>query len=188
MGEFVDDSELELFDSFSEEYNRLTGTKVKLWSLRRGHAVDPVYDEPSKKYGYDVVYGESSAPSHDPMVEPADREEWAFNGPWEFWASVQFEEEQNSDTSIEESVVTEWEATAWIARVALEAARSPWVKKGDVIEMSKEKWKDKAGNRIYFDVVSATRAGPANDTQNYVNQRLRMKRKTKFDPSRRVDR
>jgi len=186
MGELIDDSELSIFDSVSEEYNRLCGTKVKLWSVRRGYAVDPVYDEPSKNHGYDPIYGESAAPSHEPVVVPPDREEWAFNGPWELWMVVQFEEEQNSDSTIDESVSTEWEATAWVARLALEEIACPYPKKGDVIEMPGDKWTDKSGNRIYFDVVSANRAGPLNDTQTYVNQKMMLKRRTKFDPSRRV--
>lgn len=187
MGELFDDSEVRVFDSVAEEYNRLGGTKVKLWSLRRGYGIDPVFDEPSKVHGYDPIYGEFSAPSHEPVVVPEEREEWAFNGPWELWMVVQFEEEQNSDTSIEESVQTDWDATAWVARMSLEEVDCPYPKKGDVIEMDAEKWKDKDDDQIFFDVVSADRAGPLNDTQTYVNQRLRLKRRTKFEPQRRVE-
>lgn len=186
MGELLDDSELRLFDSISEEYNRLGGTKVRLWSLRRGYAVDPVFDEPSRNHGYDPMYGEAVAPSHQPEVEPEKRDEWAFVGPWEFWAVVFFEEEADKDTSIDESVQSEWDATGWVSRQAFEEIDCPYPKKGDVIEMSEEKWRDSSDKQIYFDVISSARAGPLNDTQTYVNQRLRLKKRTKFDPERRI--
>jgi len=188
MGELTTPSieiEQDLHDAFAEEYNRLGGTPIKLWSVRRAASFDPLWDEPSVQHGYDPLYGEhAGSPPPADRNEVPDRKEWGFQGPWEFWGVVEFEEIEGQATSIEDSITTEKDATAWIARLSLDDAGSPYPKKGDVFEL---RWKDASDKIMFFDVTGSKRGGALNDSQTYVQFAVALKKRSKFDPSRRVE-
>ncbi len=188
MGELTSPSaeiEQELHDEIAEEYNRLGGTPIKMWSVRRAASFDPLWDEPSSQFGYDPLYGErAGSPPPAERHEVPDRKEWGFQGPWEVWGVVEFEEIEGQATGIEDSITTEKEAVAWIARTALDKVGAPYPKKGDVFEV---RWTDAAGNIMFFDVTSAKRGGALNDSQTYIQFMVALKKRSKFDPSRRID-
>lgn len=185
MGTLLDDSEIDLHDSFTKEYAELTGTPVKMFSVRRGGSVDPVWDEQSSQYGYDPLWGEDNQPVPPAEGNEPDLADWAYNGPWEFYAFVEFEEAEGQTTTIEESMVRDWDAICWIPRKTLDDVEAPYPKAGDVLEMSE--WKDATEKQVWFDIIRSKRSGALNDSQTYVQFRLELKRRSLFDPSRRVD-
>jgi hypothetical protein len=185
VGKLLDDSELELFDSFTQEYTELTGTPIKLYSARRGGSVDPVWDEQSSKYGYDPLWGEGGQPVPPSQRTSPEKVDWAFGGPWEFLAFVEFEESDNLSVSIDESMVRDWDAVCWVPRKTLDDMESPYPKAGDVIEVSR--WLDASEKQIWFDVIRSKRSGALADSQTYVQFRLELKKRSSFDPARKVD-
>lgn len=185
MGTLTDDSELALHESITEEYTQLTGTRIKLYSVRLGGSLDPVWDEPSKLYGHDPLWGEDNQPIAPSTANAPEKKEWAFNGPWEFYGFIEFEEAERLATTIVDSIRDEWEAACWIPRKSLDDIQAPYPKKGDVLHAVE--WKSKTGDAVYFDVVSAKLEGALADTQSYVQFILELKRREVFDPKRRVD-
>jgi hypothetical protein len=98
---------------------------------------------------------------------------------------VEFEEAEGQNTVIEESAVKDWDAICWIPRKTLDDVEAPYPKGGDVLEMSN--WKDSTEKQIWFDIISSKRSGALGDSQTYVQFRLTLKRRSLFEPSRRVD-
>lgn len=184
MGILLNDKELPLFDSIAAEVTRLSGVQVRLWVLNRGGSRDPLWDEPSKQYGYDPLYGERGEQGTHPAPVT---DEWVFDGPFEFWAVVEYEETGGAggkDTAIEESLSTTSEAAMHTPRVTFDDGKIPYPKIGDVLEIPS--WKDKNGEIMYFDVTGADRAGALNDSQSYVQFVCTLTRRSKFEAERRI--
>ena len=160
--------ELPFWDSIAQESTRLSGTKVRLYQLRRAKNRHPLYQEPSEGGDFDYA------------------------GPWEVWAGLEWNQETdiNADGAIE-GQQQESEAILWIARKDLEEVDAPDPKIGDVFEL----WDVEAfdykpfGRRKfrYWDVKKSTQSGNVFTSEVFVMWRLELVSKTRFDAARRVE-
>lgn len=155
--------ERDLWDSVAMEPARLSGTKIRFWSLRRAKNMHPLYREPSSK----------------------SDGEWSFNGPWEMMSHIEYD--QNSDETPNASTdgkSTEIESKAWIARREFEDIGAPYPKEGDVIEF----WDDAVWgkDKRHWDVVKATRDGNVFGSSVFVQFKIDMKTRSKFTPDRKL--
>lgn len=161
----ADNSERVLWDSIAQEPAVLSGVTIRLWSLRRAMNRHPLYGEPAN---------------------PENNGEWSFGGPWEMNASIEFEESENVDhEATSEGSQKTGEATMFIARKELEDIGAPRPKMGDVISM----WGELpfSSQYKYWDVISADEAGHIMSTNAFVQYKLKLKHRTKFEPGRKVE-
>lgn len=154
-----------LFDSIAQEPARLSGTKARFYSLRRAKNHHPLYREPG-----------------------AGSRDWEFQGPWEVWTSVEFDQSNDIDAEVgSEGLKRNAQATLWVARKELEDAGCPEPKIGDVVEF----WdlKPFAGivNFQYWDVVLANPDGNIMSTEIFVQWKITLKVRGQFDPARKVE-
>lgn len=161
----ADVSERPLWDSIASEPAKLSGVDVKLWSLRRAKHRHPLYGEPS--------FG---------------GKEWSFNGPYEMAGGLEFDEAQEVESeATTEGLGKTSNAVLWIARKEFEDVGAPDPKIGDVIEF----WGDKATPFLrqfkYWEVTRANPDGHIMSTPEYVQYRIELKQRTKFEPGRKVE-
>lgn len=161
---FPDDanSEVGLWDSIAQEPARLSGTPVRLHSVRRAKNLHPLYREPS-----------------------ADGHEWEFSGPWEVMAAMDFNMGQDIDSEASEHGLQKiYSAVMYISRKELEDVGAPVPKIGDVIDF----W-DRApfgADYVYWDVVKANPDGNMFTSEVYTMYRLELKVRSRFEPGRKV--
>lgn len=160
---FPDDavSELPLWDSIAQEPARLSGTNFRLWSVRRAKHRHPLYGEPSK--GGD----------------------WDFHGPWEMLGGFEFDQGQEIEPEAgSEGLQKTASAVLYVARKELEDRDAPKPKVGDVIDL----WdREPFGSEFqYWDVTKANPDGNIWSTEVYVQYRLELKRRSRFEPGRKA--
>jgi hypothetical protein len=157
--------ELALHDSVATEPARLSGTSIRLYSVRRAKNLHPLYREPS-----------------------AGAKDWEFQGPWEMMVAVEFD--QSSDIDVEaggEGKLRSASATLWLSRKELEDAQAPDPKVGDVFEFwDKDGWK-RAGGFQYWDVSNATPHGNIQSTEIFTMWKVSLTSRSTFDPQRKID-
>ena len=153
-----------LFDSIAQEPARLAGLPIRFFSLRRAKARHPLYGEPSK-----------------------DREEWDFHGPWEMFATIEYDQPSDNSQDVgSEGLQVTRDATMKIARKEFEDAGSPFPKVGDVIEMWRESEFAAVQNR-FWDVVDADPDDNIFQTEVYTMWKLSLKAKGRFRPNRKTE-
>lgn len=162
---FPDDarSELPLWDSIAQEPAKLSGTPVRIYSVRRARNLHPLYREPS-----------------------AGGNEWEFQGPWEFMAAIEFNQGQDIDSEAgAEGLQKVLSSVMWIARKELEDVGAPIPKIGDVIHF----WDQKpfGSDFQFWDVVKANPDGNMVSSEVYTMYRLELKVRTRFEPVRKVE-
>lgn len=161
---FPDDSTTEqaLWDSVAQEPARLSGVNLRLWSLRRADNRHPLYGEPSQ-----------------------GSREWSFHGPWEVWGSLEFDQGDAIDhEATSEGIQRIANATLYIARKELEDVEAPVPKVGDVIDFwDRAPW----GSEFqYWDVKRANPDGNIWTAPNFVQYRMELSHRTRFEPGRKV--
>jgi len=156
-----------LWDSVAQEPARLSGVAIKIYSLRRAKNHHPLYREPS-----------------------AGAQDWAYQGPWQMWATVDFAQGDDIDEDVgSEGSKRSATATIWLARKELEDAGSPDPKSGDVIEF----WDLKPfagaldGHFQFWDVTLANPNGNIMNTETFVQWKITVKSRTTFDARRKVE-
>ncbi len=165
---FPDDADVSierpLWDSIAQEPARLSGTKVRLYSVRRAKNHHPLYREPG-----------------------AGSKDWEFHGPWEVWGTVEFDQATDIDADAgsegKKSMAT---GILWVARKEFEDVQAPDPKIDDVIEFWDKKEWARAGGFQFFDVNLATPAGNIMTSETFVQWKITLKARSSFDPERRV--
>lgn len=153
-----------LFDSIAQEPARLAGTPVRFYSIRRAKARHALYGEPSQ-----------------------DGEEWNFNGPWEMFATIEYEQPgDNVRDAGSEGLQITGDATMEIARKEFEDVNCPFPKVGDVIEMWSE-MEFAAVQTRFWDVVDADPDGNIFSSEVYVMWKIKLKTRTRFTPDRKIE-
>jgi hypothetical protein len=161
----ADVSERPLWDSIASEPARLSGARIKLWSLRRAMNRDPLYGEPSRGGA-----------------------EWEFHGPWEMAGGLEFDEAQEIEPEATTEGLTETAtATLHLARKELEDVGSPIPKIGDVIEFWGNENSDFARHYRYWEVTKSNADGHIISVADFVQYRVELKQRTKFEPGRKVE-
>lgn len=161
---FPDDavSELQLWDSIAQEPAKLSGTPFRLWSVRRARNLHPLYREPSNA-GF----------------------EWEFHGPWEMMGAFEFDQGNEIDPEVSaEGLQKTSTSVLYIARKELEDIDAPEPKIGDVIDL----WdRMPFGSEFqYWDVTKANPDGNVMTSEVFVQYRLEMKRRSRFEPGRKA--
>ncbi len=153
-----------LWDSIAQEPARLSGTQVKLYSVRRAKNHHPLYREPG-----------------------AGSKDWEFQGPWEVWGTVEFDQAQDIDADAgSEGLKKTANVILWVARKEFEDVSSPDPKIDDVIEFWGSKSFKRAGGFQFFDVVLATPAGNIMTSETFVQWKITLKARSSFDAERKV--
>lgn len=157
--------ERKLWDSIAAEPARLAGDKIRYYSLRRAKNRDPLYKEPS-----------------------AGGEEWAFEGPFEMMAAIDFPQSDNiTPEATESGIRTQAEAIAWVARKEFEDRESPYPKKGDVVEFWSEPPFGYDQEATQWDVVKATRDGNVFTTSTFTMYKIELRLRSKFVAFRKTE-
>jgi hypothetical protein len=157
--------ERRLWDSVANEGNRLAGTPVKMYVLRRAKNRDPIYGEPSR-----------------------DGKEWSFEGPFEVMGSVEYTERDDNETEATEAGIQKTKsATLWIARVEFEDKGAPYPKKGDVAVFWGQPPFAEPAEEQQWDVVSVEPDGHLFSAEAFVQYRINVKQRTKFYAFRKVE-
>ncbi len=161
---FPDDgvSELPLWDAIAQEPAKLSGIEFRLYSVRRAKNLHPLYREPSNG-GF----------------------EWEFHGPWEMMGAFEFDQGNDIDPEVSsEGLQKTSNAVLYIARKELEDVLAPVPKIGDVIDL----WdRQPFGSEFQFwDITKANPDGNIMTSEAYVQYRLELKRRSRFEPGRKV--
>lgn len=154
-----------LFDSIATEPARLSGTPIKVYSLRRAKNHHPLYREPS-----------------------AGAKDWSYQGPWQMMGAVEFNQANDIDTTAStEGLKKTATAQLWISRKELEDAGCPDPKIGDVIEFWDLKPWNRSGKFQFWDVIKANPDGNIQDTEVFVQWAITLEARTSFDPERKTE-
>lgn len=161
---FPDDTGVELpfWDSVAQEPARLSGVNLRLWSLRRAGNRHPLYAEPVNVNA-----------------------EWSFQGPWEVMGALEFDQGNAVDhEATAEGIQRIANATLHIARKELESVEAPEPKVGDVIDFwDRAPW----GTEFqYWDVKRANPDGNMWTSGRFVQYRLELVHRSRFEPGRKV--
>lgn len=160
-------SERPLWDSIAQEPAKLSGVTAQLWSLRRAKNRHPLYGEPAN---------------------PESNGEWSFNGPWEMSVAIEFDEAQEVENEVSaEGLHSTGNATAHIARKELEDVGAPAPKIGDVLEFWGEEESPFKRHYKYWEVTRANADGHIVSQADFVQYRLELKLRTKFEPGRKIE-
>lgn len=155
-------AELPLWDSVAAEPAKLAGTPFRLYALRRARHRHPLYAEPATKDG-----------------------EWDFHGPWELSGAFEFAQAEGITTiASSEGTQKTADAVLYVSRKALESIGAPEPKVGDVIDL----W-DRAPFKTKFqfwDVVKANPDGNLFTAEAFVQYRLELVHRSRFEPGRKV--
>lgn len=150
-----------LWDSIAAEPARLSGVSVRIYSVRRAKNRHPLYAEPS-------VGGD-----------------WEFHGPWELMGSFEFDQSRDlSDEVSQEGLQKTTTAQLTLARRDMETIEAPDPKIGDVIWL----W-DRApfsSEFQYWDVTLAAPDGNIFTNESFVQWRLELRRRSRFEPGRKL--
>lgn len=159
-----DNSEQALWDSIAGEPAALAGVTLRLWSLRRAMNRHPLYGEPAN---------------------PENDGEWSFSGPWEMRGTIEFEEAENIDSeATAEGYQKTAEGVMFISRKAVEDVGAPRPKTGDVVAVW---WEPPFYSKyIFWDVVGSDEGGHIMSTNAFVQYKLKLRHRTKFEPGRKV--
>jgi hypothetical protein len=152
------------------ERNALVGPTSTYYVLVRGAHVDPLYQEPVA----DPLYG---GPSTGQLARHPDAFEYA--GPYPVVVAVLFERTTGREEEVDEDgPEARFDGEVYVARDEWEAkvgATAP-PKEGDVLFVSAEWW----------DVVLANSGGHVCDSEHYVGWKLMLKKRTRFEPNRKI--
>jgi hypothetical protein len=152
------DAEACMASSLAQELNGLAGTPGYFWSLKRARHRDALYGEP----------GEGG---------------WSFSGPWRMPVVFQFAESTDAAPSVSPAGYQKnADAKLWVARADLEARGAPEPKEGDVWMV----WPNNGNEYQFWDVVNSGRDGQLWDTATYVQHEITLKRRSEFEPGRKV--
>lgn len=153
-----------LWDSIAQEPARLSGTQVRLYSVRRAKNHHPLYREPG-----------------------AGSKDWEFQGPWEFWGAIEFDPTTDVDTDAgSEGLKKSADAILWVSRKELEDIGAPDPKVDDVIHFWGKRPFKRASGFEFFDLIKAEPHGNVMSTETFVQWKLTLKARSSFDPERRV--
>jgi hypothetical protein len=163
----LDDSELALFDTWAaEQSGTIPGTDIKYWKVDlKKTKKDPLYSEP---------------------VQPV------FAGPFDLQGV--FSDIEYAAEASERGFRQVHTASLWIARALVEQAGLAPPKEADVILVWKGPFFDAytepepfmQGTGYYFDVVSAEADGHPFDGPAFTGFKLKLSRRTEFNPDRRL--
>ena len=157
--------ERRLWDSVASEPNRLAGTPMKFYSIRRAKNRDPLYKEPS-----------------------AEGKEWSYEGPFEVMGSVDFPQFEGSTVEATEvGYRKESEAEAYVARVDFERVESPYPKTGDIVEFWTEPPFNDPERETQWDVVKVSRDGNIFSSEKFVQYKISLRRRSKFFAFRKTE-
>jgi len=153
-----------LYDSVSAEPARLSGTPVRLFSVRRAKNRHPLYAEPSFA-----------------------GKEWEFHGPWELMGAFEFDQGMEIDQEATSEGLHEFaNAALYLSRKELENVEAPEPKIGDIIWLwDRKPFAEEGGD--YWDVTKANRDGNIWTTEVFVQYRLELRWRSKFDPARKIE-
>ena len=163
------DQNATLLRKYCQWRNEYVSPVAAYYSLVRGAHVDPLYSEPTA----DLLYG-------GPVVGSNAQHDEAFEylGPRDTVVAVIFERATGASSQADEAgVETICDGEGYIARNAWEAVwpdRPP--KKGDVMNVANEFW----------DIVGADQGGHVLDSGTYVEWKLRLRKRDRFLPDRKV--
>jgi len=151
-------TEQPLWDSIASEPAKLSGTPVRLYSVRRAKNRHPLYAEPSQ-----------------------DSKEWEFQGPWELFGSFTFDQGNDIDDDVSSQGLQKIaSATMHLSRKSLEDIEAPDPKVGDVVHL----WdRQPFGSEFQF---WANPDGNIFTNEAFVQFRLELKRRSRFEPGRKV--
>lgn len=156
-------SEQAFWDSIATEPAQLSGTPVRIYSVRRAKNRHPLYAEPSRAGN-----------------------EWEYHGPWEIMGAFAFDQGTDIDDSVgAEGIQKTAEAVLHLSRKALEDVDAPDPKVGDVIHL----WdRQPFGSELqYWDVVKANPDGNVFTHESFVQFRLELRHRSRFEPGRKVE-
>jgi hypothetical protein len=151
-----------LWDSIASEPARLSGTPIRFYSVRRAKNRHPLYSEPSR-----------------------GGNEWEFHGPWEMMGAFAFDQGQDIDDEVSaEGIQKTANAVLHLARKELERIDAPDPKVGDVIHL----WDQQPfGSEFqYWDVKKANPDGNIFTNESFVQFRIELSRRSRFEPGRKV--
>ena len=155
-------TEQPLWDSIASEPARLSGTAVRLYSVRRAKNRHPLYAEPSR-----------------------DNHEWEFHGPWELMGAFTFDQGQEIEDEVSSQGLQKTaNAVLHLARKELERIDAPDPKVGDVIHL----WDQQPfGSEFQFwDISRANPDGNIFTNESFVQFRIELRRRSRFEPGRKV--
>ena len=146
-----------VWDSIAQEPARLAGTPIKFYVIRRAKNRDPLYKEPSRG------------------------KEWSFEGPFELWGTVDFDESNDVDPEATEmGLLVSSDAVVWIARKEFEDREAPYPKIGDVLAFWDAPPFGREEEETQWDVVRAERDGSVFTSAAYTMFKINVKRRDKF--------
>ena len=147
-----------IHDTIAAEPAIVAGTAIRLYVLRRAKNRHPLYKEPSH-----------------------NGKEWAFQGPFEMYAELDFPQAANSQSEVTEVGARKTaEAILKLPRAEVERAEAPPPKKGDVIEFWFEGPFADMNGYSQWDVTGADRDGNINSTPVFTGYEIQVKRRGKF--------
>jgi hypothetical protein len=147
-----------IHDILAAEPAILAGVNIRLYSLRRAKNRHPLYKEPSH-----------------------DGKDWAFQGPFEMFAELEFPQSSNTTPEVTEvgrQVISD--AILKIPRTEIERAEAPFPKEGDVVEFW---WEGQFATSVGYrqwDVTKASSDGNIWSTAQFVGYYIELKSRTKF--------
>jgi len=114
--------------------------------------------------------------------------EWSFNGPWEMAGGLEFDEAQEVEPdATSEGLGKTSNAVLHVARKELEDVGAPDPKIGDVVEFWGENTSPFMRQFAYWEVTKANADGHIMSTPEFVQYRLELKQRSKFEPGRKVE-
>ena len=157
--------EREIWDSIAQEPAKLSGTKVRLFSLRRAANRHPLYKEPSE-----------------------EGKEWEFQGPWEVYAALEFMlADSITPEATDAGVRRVSEAIAWISRKELEDHGAPHPKMGDVLEFWWEGAFGEPKSQAQWNIIKAEPDGSVWTSATFVQWKLELRRRDRFVAARETE-
>ena len=160
MGRLIDGSELDFFDGVASDMNDLAGEEINYYSSNK------------EKSKIDPLYGEYT--------------EHKIDGPWKVPAVPKWPE-QNPVTG-ETGYTVEFDGICTISRVHLEEKHAPYPVEGDIVEFWRTPYHDadSMGKGLFFDVIKVNSKGYLNDSPNFVQFVLTLKRRPQFGAERKL--
>lgn len=149
------------------ERQKLVGPTAEYYRLIRGENVDPLYDEPSM----DPLYGGSPV---------GDNKKWVFADMVEVSCIIEYQEKDDRVPSTrDEGLDVEWDAIMGVSQNNWdEVLQGIEPKEGDVTYVFDE----------WFTVVNSGTGGNILDTPTTVGWELKLKKRSRFTPDRKVNR
>lgn len=156
--------EVPLWESVAQEPARLSGVRARLYELRRAKNMHPLYREPS-----------------------ADDGGWEYRGPWELHVAIEFSVPDDMEIEAgQEGAEKTGQATCWLSEKEIRTAQAPRPKVGDVLEFWQTPGYAGAGASTWWDIVRADPDGRVMTTDVFVQWKLILRQRARFDAVRKV--